>query len=127
MSTRVVLPDKPDDIAPDGSQVRLLVTGDAGSMAHFSLATGECSIAQQHRSVEELWYFVAGRGRMCIGDEIMDVAAGTSVRIPPRTRFQFVSTGPQRLEAIGVTMPPWPGPTEAIDAPAYWPPTPADP
>lgn len=108
-------------MAPDGSEVRLLVAGSGGSMAHFRLAAGEVSIPKQHRSVEELWYFVGGSGEMCVGDETADVHEGVSLRIPPRTRFQFRSHGPGPLDAVGVTMPPWPGPDEAMDAEEFWP------
>jgi mannose-6-phosphate isomerase-like protein (cupin superfamily) len=76
---------------------------------------------KRHRSVEELWFFIDGRGQMCIGDEAADVEAGTSVRIPPETRFQFRTVGNQPLEAVAVTMPPWPGPDEALDADPWWP------
>jgi len=118
---RKVLPDEADDIAPDGSEVRPLARGSKGGMAHFRLARGETSIAKRHRSVEELWYFTGGRGEMCIGDEVTEVGAGVSLRIPPATRFQFRSRGPDPLEAVAVTMPPWPGPDEALDAEPYWP------
>ena len=109
-----------DYLAPDGSEVRLLVSGTGGGMAHFRLAPGELSEAKAHRTVEELWYFVGGRGEMCVGDETTLVHAGVSLRIPPLTRFQFLSLGPEPLEAVGITMPPWPGPDEAQPADAYW-------
>jgi mannose-6-phosphate isomerase-like protein (cupin superfamily) len=114
------LPEQHDDIAPDGSEVRLLVTGEQGGMAHFRLEPHETSDAKQHRNVEELWYFVAGEGEMCIGNDVMIVYTGVSVRIPPRTRFQFRSTSAEPLEIIAVTMPPWPGADEAQDAEAWW-------
>ena len=58
------LPDLPDVTAPDGSDVRLLVSSDRGSMAHFSLAPGAISAAVCHRTVEELWFITAGDGQM---------------------------------------------------------------
>lgn len=117
---RALLPGTADDLAPDGSEVRLLVEGTGGGMAHFRLMPGETSVAKQHRSVEELWCFVGGLGEMCIGTDVTVVAAGVAVRIPPRTRFQFRSHGTDALEAVAVTMPPWPGADEAIDADPYW-------
>ncbi len=110
-----------DVIAPDGSEVRLLVTGAAGSMAHFRLAPAETSRPTQHRTVEELWFFLAGRGEMCVGDEVVGVHPGLSLRIPPRTRFQFRCLGGEALDAVAVTMPPWPGPEEALAAEPFWP------
>jgi len=58
------LPSKLDFRAPDGSNVRLLVSGRNGSMAHFELPPGQTSRAVAHRTVEEIWYFLAGRGEM---------------------------------------------------------------
>ena len=55
---------QPDAIAPDGSEVRLLAATQRGSMAQFSLPAGRVSFAVCHRTVEELWYFTDGRGRL---------------------------------------------------------------
>jgi mannose-6-phosphate isomerase-like protein (cupin superfamily) len=118
------LAERPDAVAPDGSEVRLLTVSGRGSMAHFRLPPGEVSRAVRHASVEELWYFLAGRGRMWrsdgAGDEIVEVSPGVSIDIPVGTSFQFRSDGAEALEAIGVTMPPWPGPDEAIFVEGVW-------
>ena len=58
------LPDTPDAIAPDGSDVRVLLELAGGGLAHFELAPGETSTAVAHRSVEEIWFFLSGRGEM---------------------------------------------------------------
>jgi mannose-6-phosphate isomerase-like protein (cupin superfamily) len=83
---------QPDVVAPDGSEVRLLVTASRGSCAHFELAEGETSVAVRHRTVEEIWYFVAGRGVMWRRDDareaVIDVEAGTAITIPCGTHFQ---------------------------------------
>jgi mannose-6-phosphate isomerase-like protein (cupin superfamily) len=119
------LPDKPDTVAPDGSAVRLLVRSGSGSMAHFELAPGQTSAAVRHRTVEELWYFVGGRGEMWRrdpdGHEAVDpVEAGVSLDIPLGTTFQFRALGSEPLRAVGVTMPPWPGDDEAEPMPGHW-------
>ena len=59
-----LLPTRYDAIAPDGSQVRLLVRLPGGSMAHFELGPGEVSRPTQHRTVSEAWYILQGLGRM---------------------------------------------------------------
>lgn len=121
------LPVEPDVVAPDGSNVRLLLSVTRGSMAHFELGSGETSAAVVHRTVEEIWYFLAGRGEMWrrLGEdeEIVDVGPGTCVTIPLGTEFQFRSFGPGSLTAVGVTMPPWPGGDEAMLVEGPWPPT----
>jgi mannose-6-phosphate isomerase-like protein (cupin superfamily) len=108
----------PSVVAPDGSDVRVLLTGSRGGMAHFELAAGRISTAIRHRTVEEIWYILSGRGRMWRrqGDveTTVDLRPGICLTIPVGTHFQFRADGPEALAAIGVTMPPWPGPDEAV-------------
>ena len=117
----------PDAIAPDGSEVRLLAQGRLGSMAHFTLPPGAVARAVAHRTVEEVWYFVAGSGRMWRRldgrEEIVAVRPGTSLAIPVGTHFQFRCDGGEPLAAVAVTMPPWPGGDEAHPCDGAWEPT----
>ena len=116
-----------DVIAPDGCEVRILAQTPRGSMAHFTLGPGQVSRAVAHRTVEELWYFVGGRGRMWRrqGDEeaIVEVAPGVSLSIPLGTHFQLRNDGGAPLAAVAVTMPPWPGEAEAYFVEGKWPAT----
>jgi len=83
----------PDAIAPDGSEVRVLGMLSRGGMAAFRLAPNTVSKAVAHHTVEEVWYFIAGCGRMWrkLGDheEITEVVPGVSITIPISTQFQF--------------------------------------
>ncbi len=121
------LSSEPDAIAPDGSQVRILCAGTRGSMAHFTLPAGAVSRAVAHRTIEEVWLFLSGTGRMwrklADSESTIDVGPGTSVLIPVATRFQFRADGPDPLVAVGTAMPPWPGPDEACHVPGPWPPS----
>ena len=114
----------PDVIAPDGSEVRVLCQVVGGSMAQFSLAPGAVSKAVAHRTIEEIWYVVAGHGRMWrrLGDheETVTLAPGVSLTIPVATHFQFRCDGAAPLVALGVTMPPWPGDDEAYGVAGPW-------
>ena len=121
------LPAAADVIAPDGCGVRILAASPRGSMAHFTLLPGQVSRAVAHRTVEELWYILAGSGRMWrrLGEreEIVAVAAGVSIAIPTGTRFQLRNDGDQPLATVAVTMPPWPGDDEAYVVEGPWPPS----
>jgi mannose-6-phosphate isomerase-like protein (cupin superfamily) len=121
------LPMATDAVAPDGSDVRILLELKGGGMAHFELAPGQTSKAVTHRTVEEIWYFLSGRGEMWRRQgeqtEIVDVSSGVCLTIPLGTHFQFRSLGDEPLAAIGVTMPPWPGDGEAIEVDGHWRPT----
>jgi len=123
--TERLLPVEADAVAPDGSLVRLLASTTRGSMAHFELAVGETSIAQRHRTVEEIWFVTEGLGEMWREPSdgparLAELRPGVSLTIPVGTRFQFRNTGRVPLGAIGVTMPPWPGATEAVEVDGPW-------
>jgi len=119
------LPERPTVTAPDGSDVRVLLRLDGGSMAHFALAPGRCSRAVRHRTVEELWYVIAGEAEMwrCQDgrEAVVTLHPGTSLSIPLGTAFQFRAVGTVRFEAVAVTMPPWPGMDEAEFVAGPWP------
>ena len=121
------LPVTRDAVAPDGSEVRILLQLTGGGMAHFELGPGKISKAVTHRTVEEIWFFIAGTGQMWRkqGDntEITDIARGLCLTIPLGVHFQFRSLGREPLAAIAVTMPPWPGENEAVVVPGIWVPT----
>lgn len=118
------LPGKPDVTAPDGSDVRILLSLKGGSMAHFELAPGKVSRAVAHKTVEEIWYFLDGQGEMWRklddNEEITHVEAGVCITIPVGTKFQFRSFGNGSLKAVAITMPPWPGEDEAIFVKGKW-------
>lgn len=86
-----------DAIAPDGSDVRILLGLKGGGMAHFELGPGQTSKAVTHRTVEEIWYFVSGRGQMWRRQdgrgETVNVFPGVCLTIPRGTHFQFRSFG----------------------------------
>jgi mannose-6-phosphate isomerase-like protein (cupin superfamily) len=121
------LASEADVIAPDGCEVRILAQTSGGSMAHFTLGPQQVSRAVAHRTVEELWYFLSGQGRMwrrlAEWEEIVQVAPGTSLSIPLGTHFQLRNDGAAPLAAVAVTMPPWPGADEAYFVEGRWPAT----
>lgn len=68
-----------------------------------------------HSQVEELYVFLAGQGQLALNDEVIDVEAGTVVRVSPGTwrawrtlpdsteplRWLCVRAGGDTLEGIG--------------------------
>lgn len=118
------LPENPTVVAPDGSDVRVLLALGGGSMAHFELAAGVVSDAVTHRTVEEIWYVLAGRGQMWrkqdSREEIVDLVPGLCLSIPLGTHFQFRAAADSPVSAVGITMPPWPGMDEAVAVPGPW-------
>ena len=118
---------EPDVIAPDGSEVRVLCQLSRGGLAAFALSPKAVSKAVTHRTIEEIWYFTSGNGRMWrkLGEleEVVEVCPGISISIPTGTHFQFRCDGVEPLVAIGATMPPWPGDEEAVPVQGRWDPT----
>ncbi len=114
----------PDAVAPDGTAVRLLAALSGGSFAHFELPAGAVSHAVVHRTVEEIWYFVAGRGelwrRAGEREEVVAVGPGVAATIPLGAQFQFRASPEAPLAFVAVTMPPWPGEGEAEVVEGRW-------
>ena len=118
------LPTDRDVVAPDGSDVRLLLGLAGGGMAHFALAAGQVAAAVTHRSVEEIWFVVDGAGTMWRRqgerEELTPLQPGRCLTIPRGTHFQFRAAEDSPLAVVAVTMPPWPGDGEAVAVPGPW-------
>ena len=118
---------QPDATAPDGTAVRLLLSLRGGSMAHFELPAGAVSHPVTHRTVEEIWFVLSGRGaiwrRQDGVERIEALSPGASLTIPLGAEFQFRAEAGEPLCFVAVTMPPWPGVGEALPAAGPWTPT----
>ena len=118
------LPAERTVVAPDGSDVRVLLGLRAGGMAHFELAAGRTASAVTHRTVEEIWFVLSGRGEMWRKqgnrEETVSLEPGMCLTIPLGTHFQFRAASTQSLSAVAVTMPPWPGESEAVHVVGPW-------
>ena len=118
------LPADATAVAPDGSNVRVLLGLRGGGMAHFELPAGQTARAIVHRTVEEIWYILSGRGEMWrkhgAREEVIPLETGVCLTIPVGTHFQFRATNEGALTAIGITMPPWPGEEEASFVQGPW-------
>ncbi|HLH49698.1 MAG TPA: cupin domain-containing protein [Roseiarcus sp.] len=120
----LALPPEPSVVAPDGTLGRILLALKGGSLAHFTLPAGATSHAVKHRTVEEIWFFLSGRGEIWrasdAGEDIVAVGPGMSLTIPLGTAFQFRALGGEALVFIAITMPPWPGDGEAFRVDGPW-------
>jgi mannose-6-phosphate isomerase-like protein (cupin superfamily) len=118
---------EPDTTAPDGAAVRLLLSLAGGSMAHFELPPGAVSHAVTHRTVEEIWYVLSGRGalwrRSPEAELVEPIGPGVAVTIPLGVAFQFRAEEAAPLAFLAITMPPWPGMDEAAAVEGPWKPT----
>jgi mannose-6-phosphate isomerase-like protein (cupin superfamily) len=119
-----MVPNKPDYLAPDGSEIYLGPNAERGGMALCSLPVGRVTHPVKHKQVEEIWYFLNGHGelwrRIETNEEVVDVGPGIFVTIPPGVEFQFRAKGADPLRFLICTMPIWPGPDEAIPTKGRW-------
>ena len=117
-----------DVTAPDGSEIRLLIDQrhlvEGASMVEALLPAGQVSRPVWHRSVEEVWYILEGRGLVWRCPPATDpatvapapVSPGDAVAIPRNWQFQFSAGAEAPLRFLCCTIPPWPGPDEAQPA-----------
>jgi mannose-6-phosphate isomerase-like protein (cupin superfamily) len=121
----------PDAIAPDGSEIRFLVTdAQRASLVHVTLPAGIASRPVRHRTVEEIWYLTSeGEVWRCppgadpAEQPAERVGPGVVVVIPTGWAFQF-RAGERPLTFLCYTSPPWPGDEEAMPvAKGAWPAT----
>lgn len=122
------LPETPDVIAPDGSEIRLLESAsDRSSMVHALLHSGTTTHAVHHLTVVEDWYCLSGEGEIwrksSQGESVLKLSPGVTCDIPLGTIFQFRSIGSEALEIVIRTTPPWPGDQEAIRVDGKWEPS----
>ena len=119
-----ILPGDPDEIAPDGSEIRILHKMNRGQLTHCTLAPGQLSKTSSNKTVEEVWYCIQGEGRVwrkqADDQKEVCVCPGVSLTIPVGTHFQFRNDGTEPLCFLIATMPPWPGDDEAAFEENYW-------
>lgn len=115
-----------DALAPDGSEIRLLVDGRQGaarsSLVEVTLAAGLVSRPVYHRTVEEVWYVLEGAGwvwrsrRGAVTALAVEVGPGDALVIPVGWSFQFAAGAGGALRFLCHTTPGWPGDGEAVPA-----------
>jgi mannose-6-phosphate isomerase-like protein (cupin superfamily) len=120
----VQVPSEMDVRAPDGSEIRLLVTMKEASFCHCTLPPQGTSLAGMHNTLEEVWYCTHGHGQVWRKgqdeERVVDVYPGICLTIPAQTHFQFRSTSWEPLCFIIATMPPWPGEHAWMRVEEHW-------
>jgi mannose-6-phosphate isomerase-like protein (cupin superfamily) len=122
-----LLPEKPDAKSPAGADIRFIMDGESGNMIHSTVPPHQINRATVHATVCEFWYVLEGHGEIWRADGvdscITDLIPGTSIDIPAGTAFQYRNVSDRELKFICVSMPPWPGDSEATYSDGIWDPT----
>ena len=71
----------------------------------MTLTAGSNNGLHSHQQAEEIWYIIAGRGKVRVGDETADLEPGMVVYGPPQTPHGFVNDGDEDLTALFVISP----------------------
>lgn len=64
---------------------------------------GKGSYGHRHKQQEEIYYVASGQLQFKLGDEVIDVPAGTAVRVPPETWRSVWNDKPEDAELIIVS------------------------
>ena len=72
-----------EPIAEAGGESRRLITAQDGTEAGLHVTHITESEPHYHEQTAEIYYILAGWGRLRVGDEVLDVEPGTAVYIPP--------------------------------------------
>ena len=96
------LEDAEPFITADGSTIRELfgavsIPARNQSLAEATVEPGGETEEHYHRTSEEIYLFVAGRGRLRLAEEERDVGIGDTVLIPPGTLHKLWNTGAEPL------------------------------
>jgi mannose-6-phosphate isomerase-like protein (cupin superfamily) len=93
------LPMLPDYLAPDGSEIRLLLDCQSGGVSHCTLPPGATSSAVRHKTVEEVWYVLRGEGEIWRGQNRDEEGKACALHFPSVFHFSFGPLGPLLLRS----------------------------
>jgi mannose-6-phosphate isomerase-like protein (cupin superfamily) len=83
---------------------------------------GKGSYGHRHKSQEELYFVLAGELQFKLGDDVVDVPAGSAVRVPASTWRSVWNDKPEDAELVIVsTKAASPEDAEAELLPDFWP------
>jgi mannose-6-phosphate isomerase-like protein (cupin superfamily) len=99
-------------ITADGSSIREVAGVPSGNAVQQSLAEATVPVAGEtvehyHPIAEEIYHLLAGSGRLRLGDDVADVAAGDTIVIPPGVRHKLWNTGTEPLVLLCCCSPPY--------------------
>ena len=124
---RAMLPEHPEASLPAGAQIRFLMDGETGNMIHSTVPPQQVNKATVNATVSEFWYVLEGHGKLWRDDGeescITELIPGIAIDIPVGTAFQYRNVSDEDLKFICISMPRWPGASEATYIQGIWQPT----
>lgn len=110
MATVTVYDQTQAFVTRDGSIIRELMHparhgNVCQSLAEATVLPGTQTTLHRHVRSEELYYIVAGAGRMVLGNDVFPVAVGATICIPPGTPHAIANTGTEALRLLCCSAP----------------------
>ena len=95
---------------PHGSELRPLIDRTTSEITQCSLAEeilppGRAVTPHHHRELEEIYYILSGCGRMTVGEESSEVAAGDAIYVPRGHRHTLENIGSDPIRLLVVCGP----------------------
>lgn len=89
----------------DGSEIRELLAHRNSAIRNQSLAearipVGGSTLEHFHRKTEEIYFIIAGSGKMRIENETREVKIGDAIAIPPGQKHKIWNTGEDVLKLL---------------------------
>ena len=99
------LSEVPAFITKDGSEIRELLAYRNSAIHNQSLAEarlppGSSTQEHYHARTEEIYFIMAGQGRMRIDGQLAEVKAGDAIAIPPGKKHKLWNTGQETLTLL---------------------------
>jgi mannose-6-phosphate isomerase-like protein (cupin superfamily) len=106
------LADATPFVTADGSTIRELIgpvtqPAQHQSLAEATLPAGQSTQRHYHRIAEEIYYIVAGAGRMELDGDVADVEPGDAIMISPGAWHQITALGDTDLRLLCCCAPPY--------------------
>jgi mannose-6-phosphate isomerase-like protein (cupin superfamily) len=116
---KVTLSERPEFLAGDHTRLREIFHPAkhelklSYSLAHGTLGPGQRSKRHVLASAE-VYYFIAGKGRFMIDDQVMSIEKGTTLYVPPGGQQMLENTGASQIEFLCLVGPAWKAEDERV-------------
>jgi mannose-6-phosphate isomerase-like protein (cupin superfamily) len=91
---------------PCGMSTRLIQRADTeAANVHVTCITD--SVRHHHRACTEIYHILSGRGKMELGDDVVDLAPGVTILIEPGTWHRAYADPGDEIRTLIVGIPAW--------------------
>lgn len=109
---KVTLADRPEFLAGDETRLREIFHPAKHRLSlNYSLAHGTLPPGQRSKrhvlASAEVYYFLAGQGRLTVDGEVTFIECGTTIYVPPGGQQFLENTGETNVEFLCLVDPAW--------------------